>query len=304
MAAVIVENIVKTYGKKKEVLALNEISFKVEQGELFGIIGPDGAGKTSLFRIFTTLLLADSGKVIIDGCNVVKDYKSIRRRVGYMPGKFSLYPDLSVEENLSFFATIFNASIEENYDLIKDIYIQIEPFKKRRAGKLSGGMKQKLALCCALIHRPSVLFLDEPTTGVDAVSRKEFWEMLKGLKQQGITILVSTPYMDEAKLCDRVALIQNGNILSINTPKGIVDNFSNPLWAVKSTKMLHLLNELKASVFAKDVYPFGEYHHVVLKDKLGVEQLNAFIKNHEIDHAVIKPVEADIEDCFIALMKN
>ena len=202
MQAVVVENISKTYGKKKEVTALNDISFDVETGSLFGIIGPDGAGKTSLFRILTTLLLADSGTAIVDGVDVVKEYKKIRSRVGYMPGKFSLYPDLSVEENLSFFATIFNTSITENYELIKNIYVQIEPFKKRKAGKLSGGMKQKLALCCALIHRPKVLFLDEPTTGVDAVSRKEFWEMLRELKEQGITILVSTPYMDEAGLCD------------------------------------------------------------------------------------------------------
>jgi ABC-type multidrug transport system ATPase subunit len=304
MAAVTVQNIIKTYGKKKEVLALNDISFNVEQGELFGIIGPDGAGKTSLFRIFTTLLLADSGTVTVDGFDVVKEYKAIRKRVGYMPGKFSLYPDLSVEENLNFFATIFNSSIKENYDLIKDIYIQIEPFKERKAGKLSGGMKQKLALCCALIHRPSVLFLDEPTTGVDAVSRKEFWEMLKGLKQQGITILVSTPYMDEAKLCDRVALIQDGHILSINTPQRIVDDFANPLWAVKSDKMLYLLNDLKATEFIKDVYPFGEYHHVVLKDDSGEAKLRTFIQNHQHDNAIIQPAKADIEDCFIALMKN
>jgi ABC-type multidrug transport system ATPase subunit len=303
MAAVTVQNIIKTYGKKKELLALNDISFNVEQGELFGIIGPDGAGKTSLFRIFTTLLLADSGTVTVDGFDVIKDYKAIRKRVGYMPGKFSLYPDLSVEENLNFFATIFNSSVKENYDLIKDIYIQIEPFKERKAGKLSGGMKQKLALCCALIHRPSVLFLDEPTTGVDAVSRKEFWEMLKGLKQQGITILVSTPYMDEAKLCDRVALIQNGHILSINTPQRIVDDFGNPLWAVKSDKMLYLLNDLKATDFIKDAYPFGEYHHVVLNDDSGEPKLNTFIQNHQNDNAIIKPAKADIEDCFIALMK-
>jgi ABC-type multidrug transport system ATPase subunit len=304
MPAVVIENIIKTYGKKKEVVALNAISFAVEQGELFGIIGPDGAGKTSLFRILTTLLLADSGTATVDGFDVVKDYKSIRQRVGYMPGKFSLYPDLSVEENLNFFATIFNTSIKENYELIKDIYIQIEPFRERKAGKLSGGMKQKLALCCALIHRPSVLFLDEPTTGVDAVSRKEFWEMLKGLKQQGITILVSTPYMDEAKLCDRVALLQNGNILSIDTPQGIVDHFSNPVAAVKSSKMLHLLNELKATGFVKDVYPFGEYHHVVLNDAGGEQLLNNFIQLHKDDNAVIKNVQPDIEDCFIALMKE
>src|SRR6185503_12023200 len=223
MNSIEVNNIVKTYGKKKEVTALNDISFNVTKGELFGIIGPDGAGKTSLFRILTTLLLADGGTATVDGFDVVKDYKEIRNRVGYMPGKFSLYQDLTVEENLEFFATIFKTTISENYDLIKDIYSQIEPFKDRRAGKLSGGMKQKLALSCALIHRPSVLFLDEPTTGVDAVSRKEFWEMLKRLKQQNITILVSTPYMDEASLCDRVALLQSGKILSINTPGGIID---------------------------------------------------------------------------------
>jgi len=301
---VIIENIIKTYGKKKEVTALSDISFNVQQGELYGIIGPDGAGKTSLFRILTTLLLADSGKATVDGFDVVKDYKEIRKRVGYMPGKFSLYPDLSVEENLNFFATIFNTSIKENYDLIKDIYIQIEPFKKRKAGKLSGGMKQKLALCCALIHRPSVLFLDEPTTGVDAVSRKEFWEMLKGLKQQGITILVSTPYMDEASLCDEVALIQNGKILSVNTPQGIVNNFSKPLWAVKSSHMLQLLNDLKEQIFVEDVYPFGEFHHVVMKNESGNEALKNFIQLRTGENAVLQYVKPDIEDCFIALMKN
>jgi len=221
-----------------------------------------------------------------------------------MPGKFSLYPDLSVEENLNFFATIFNTSIQQNYDLIKDIYIQIEPFKTRRAGKLSGGMKQKLALCCALIHRPSVLFLDEPTTGVDAVSRKEFWEMLKGLKQQGITILVSTPYMDEAKLCDRVALLQNGSILSINTPQGIVDDFANPLWAVKSSSMLHLLNELQATDFVQDIYPFGEYHHVVMKNESGKQALEKFVQQHQSENILLHEAKPDIEDCFIALMKN
>lgn len=304
MQSVVVENIIKTYGKKKEVTSLSDISFDVSKGELFGIIGPDGAGKTSLFRILTTLLLADSGKVSVDGFDVVKDYKAIRKRIGYMPGKFSLYQDLSVEENLNFFATIFNTSIEENYDLIKDIYVQIEPFKKRKAGKLSGGMKQKLALSCALIHRPSILFLDEPTTGVDAVSRKEFWEMLKGLKRQGITILVSTPYMDEAGLCDRVALIQNGKILSINTPQGIVDDFSKPLWAVKSSKMLQLLIDLKQKDFIENVYPFGEYHHVVMKDGSGEALLKQAIQSKKDQNAVAEKVRPDIEDCFIALMKN
>jgi ABC-type multidrug transport system ATPase subunit len=304
MNVVVVENIIKTYGKKKEVTALSDISFNVDQGELFGIIGPDGAGKTSLFRILTTLLIADSGKATVDGFEVVKDYKAIRNRVGYMPGKFSLYPDLSVEENLNFFATIFNTTITENYDLIKDIYVQIEPFKDRKAGKLSGGMKQKLALSCALIHRPSVLFLDEPTTGVDAVSRKEFWEMLKGLKKQGITILVSTPYMDEASLCDRVALIQTGKILSINTPLGVVDSFSKPLWAVKSNRMLTLLNELQQKDFVEDAYPFGEFHHVVIKDRSGEEKLQQVIKSRSNEDAIAEKVKPDIEDCFIALMKN
>ncbi|GHV69890.1 hypothetical protein FACS1894199_19120 [Bacteroidia bacterium] len=219
MAAISINNINISYGK---VRALENISFEVQQGELFGLIGPDGAGKTSLFNILTTLLLADSGEATVDGWDVIRDYKEIRMHIGYMPGRFSLYPDLSVEENLNFFATVFNTTIEENYSLVEDIYKQIEPFKKRRAGKLSGGMKQKLALSCALIHKPTVLFLDEPTTGVDPVSRKEFWDILKKLKQQGITIFVSTPYMDEASLCDRIALIQQGKIMSIATPTQII----------------------------------------------------------------------------------
>ncbi len=304
MDSILIENITKTYGKKKEVVALNDISFSVPIGELFGLIGPDGAGKTSLFRILTTLLLADSGNAKVDGFDVIKNYKEIRKRVGYMPGRFSLYQDLSVEENLKFFATIFNTSIEENYELIKDIYIQIEGFKNRKAGKLSGGMKQKLALCCALIHRPSILFLDEPTTGVDAVSRKEFWEMLKGLRKEGITIMVSTPYMDEAGICDRVALIQNGKILSINTPNGIVNSFSKPLLAVKSTKMLHLLKQLEKEDFVDNIYPFGEYHHVVMKDESGEVLLKQFIENNVTEKVILKKTQPDIEDCFIELMRN
>src|SRR6478736_2037998 len=246
MIAVKVHKVKKTFKAEKSIVtALHDISFDVNKGEVFGLIGPDGAGKTTLFRILTTLMIADSGEASVDGFEVVSQYKEIRKRVGYMPGRFSLYQDLTVEENLSFFATLFNTSLEENYDLIKAIYQQIEPFKKRRAGALSGGMKQKLALSCALIHRPSVLFLDEPTTGVDAVSRKEFWELLRQLQVLGITIIVSTPYMDEAGLCDRVALIQNGKILSINTPQGIVDSFPKPLWAVKSSRMLPLLIDLE-----------------------------------------------------------
>ncbi len=304
MQSIVVKNISKSYGKKGEIAALHDISFEVETGSLFGIIGPDGAGKTTLFRILTTLLLADKGTATVEGMDVVLSFKEIRKRIGYMPGKFSLYPDLSVEENLNFFATIFNTSIEENYDLIKDIYVQIEPFKKRKAGKLSGGMKQKLALSCALIHRPEVLFLDEPTTGVDAVSRKEFWEMLKGLKAQGITILVSTPYMDEASLCDKVALIQKGQILTINTPQGIVDEFEYPLWAAKSANMLQLLNNLKNLPYIKDVYPFGEYHHIVLQSAGGVELLKKYVASQTAEKIEILKVVPNIEDCFIGFMNK
>jgi ABC-2 type transport system ATP-binding protein len=304
MPAVVADHITKRYSSKKEtVTALSDVSFEVDKGELFGIIGPDGAGKTTLFRILTTLLIANEGSAIVDGYDVVKDFKQIRQSVGYMPGRFSLYQDLSVEENLQFFATIFNTSIEQNYDLIKDIYSQIEPFKKRRAGKLSGGMKQKLALSCALIHRPSVLFLDEPTTGVDAVSRKEFWDMLKHLKQQGITILVSTPYMDEAALCDRVALIQNGKILSINTPAAIVKQFGTPLYAVRSAKMLDTLHSLKQYEGTNDVYPFGESHHLILKHGFSAAAAESYLAQKNFD-AKIEAVTPHIEDCFIALMKN
>ena len=301
---VVANNLVKFYGKKKEVVqALQGISFAVGKGELFGIIGPDGAGKTSLFRILTTLLLADGGNATVDGFDVVRDYREIRNRVGYMPGKFSLYQDLTVEENLEFFATIFKTTIRENYDLIKDIYSQIEPFKDRRAGKLSGGMKQKLALSCALIHRPSVLFLDEPTTGVDAVSRKEFWEMLKRLKEQNITILVSTPYMDEASLCDRVALLQSGKILSINTPNGIINEFKKPIMAASATNMLHLLNDLKHFDQTEDAYPFGEYHHAVMKENFSEDDLKNYLQKTNTE-LTIKRTTPDIEDCFMALMKN
>lgn len=285
--------------------ALKGISFTVGKGEIFGIIGPDGAGKTSLFRILTTLLIADSGHASVDGFDVVKDYKEIRNRVGYMPGKFSLYQDLSVQENLQFFATIFNTSIEENYDLIKDIYQQIEPFKTRRAAQLSGGMKQKLALSCALIHKPSVLFLDEPTTGVDAVSRKEFWEMLHRLKTEGITILVSTPYMDEASLCDRVALLQKGQILSVNTPTGIAENFIKPLWAIKANEMYPLMKSLMSDSSVESCYPFGQYHHVVFKNPGDDRKRLAEIagKDH-YTNVEIHSIEPNIEDCFMALMKD
>src|SRR6478736_919599 len=234
-----VNHINKSYGRGK-ITAVGDVSFQVNKGEIFGLIGPDGAGKTTIFRILTTLLKPDSGNAAVDGFDVVNDYKAIRQRVGYMPGKFSLYQDLTVEENLTFFATVLNTTLEENYEQIKDIYEQIKPFSDRPAGKLSGGMKQKLALCCALIHKPEILFLDEPTTGVDVVSRKEFWDMLGRLKEQRISILVSTPYMDEASLCERIALIQSGSIMSLDTPQNIISSFPVQLYAVKSKDIYRL----------------------------------------------------------------
>ena len=303
MKAITATNIRKSYKNGKEVVeALQPLSFSVDKGELFGFIGPDGAGKTTLFRILVTLLLADEGTASVDGCDVVKDYQKIRQRVGYMPGRFSLYQDLSVEENLNFFATIFRTTVKENYHLIKDIYEQLAPSADRQAGKLSGGMKQKLALCCALIHKPSVLFLDEPTTGVDAVSRKEFWEMLKRLKEQGITILVSTPYMDEASLCDRVALMQEGRFLKIDTPENIIQNFNRPLYAVKGEDMYSLLHLLKETRGIQNAYPFGEYHHVVAQDETMTEDLLRTALQAPMN-TEIKRVNADIEDCFIYEMQ-
>jgi len=300
--SITVENISKSYG---DVPALDDISFNVEKGELFGLIGPDGAGKTTLFRILTTLLIQDTGNATVDGFDVVKDYKKLRTMIGYMPGRFSLYPDLTVEENLRFFATIFGTTIEANYDLIKTIYSQIEPFKKRLAGNLSGGMKQKLALSCALIHKPQILFLDEPTTGVDAVSRKEFWEMLKELQKNDITILVSTPYMDEASLCDRVALIQKGKILEIETPETIVKSYPNPLWAVKSSDMYHLESDLQSFEKAVSVYRFGDSIHLTVDDEsVKDSDIKNFLKDKGQENIVVEKTNANIEDCFMALMNN
>lgn len=285
--------------------ALKDISFDVKGGELFGLIGPDGAGKTTLFRILTTLLFADEGTATVANFDVVNNYKSIRNHVGYMPGKFSLYQDLTIEENLEFFATIFGTTIEENYDLIKEIYIQIEPFKNRRAGKLSGGMKQKLALCCALIHKPKVLFLDEPTTGVDPVSRKEFWEMLKRLQQKGITMLVSTPYMDEAELCDRIALIQNGEILEIDTPQEIVNHFPKTIYNVSADNMYLLIQTLKQFQFAHSVYPFGEFvHYTDKRENIDPAALKQFLEKNHIKNIQINTTKATIEDTFMELAKK
>lgn len=306
MIDVALHSIRKTYNKGA-ILAVDDVSFEVEKGELFGLIGPDGAGKTSIFRVLTTLLLPDGGTASVGGYDVVKQYKNIRQNVGYMPGKFSLYQDLSVEENLEFFATVFGTTIKENYDLIRDIYVQIEPFKTRRAGKLSGGMKQKLALCCALIHRPTVLFLDEPTTGVDTVSRKEFWEMLKRLKQQGITILVSTPYMDEATLCERIALIQNGRIMSIDTPDAITLQYPERLLAIKSDAMSQLLNDLRQSDLVNSCNAFGEFHHISLTrgDDLGAQaELLQYLSKHHHTNVNLQPITPTIEDCFIQLMNQ
>jgi ABC-type multidrug transport system ATPase subunit len=297
-----VNNISKAYAKTE---ALKDISFEVKKGELFGLIGPDGAGKTTLMRILMTLLLPDSGQAKMAGLDVVNDYKKIRGIVGYMPGRFSLYQDLTVEENLEFFATVFGTSIAENYELIKDIYVQIEPFKNRLAGKLSGGMKQKLALSCALIHKPEILVLDEPTTGVDAVSRKEFWEMLKKLQKQGITILVSTPYMDEAGLCDRVALMQKGKILKIDTPARIVENHNRTLLAARSDDMPRLINDLRAWEKVDTAYAFGQFMHVTPKENdMEAVELEQYLMGKQHEKLQVFEISPGIEDVFMALMKS
>jgi ABC-2 type transport system ATP-binding protein len=295
-----VNHLTKSYGKRK-VIAVDDISFQVNTGEIFGLIGPDGAGKTTIIRILTTLLLADKGTAKVDGLDVVKDYRKVRASVGYMPGRFSLYQDMTIEENLNLFATVFNTTVEKNYHLIKDIYSQIEPFKNRRAGKLSGGMKQKLALSCALIHKPSVLFLDEPTTGVDPVSRKEFWGMLKDLKQQGITILVSTPYMDEANLCDRIALVDAGRILKIDTPQNITHTFGKTLWAVQANNMSKLLFDLRLNEHVKTCFAFGDTHHVTLTNDSQVKELESDLAGKGHTEILIRTTQPTIEDCFMEM---
>ncbi len=292
------ENIGKSY---EGYPAVSHISFEVGEGELFGLIGPDGAGKSTLFRILTTVLLPDEGHCFFDGHDVVKDYKYVRRNVGYMPGRFSLYQDLSVIENLEFFATIFQTPIEENYDLIKDVYKQLKPFEDRRAGALSGGMKQKLALSCALIHRPKVLVLDEPTFGVDAVSRKEFWDMLKNLKSKGVTILVSTPYMDEASLCDRVALIQNGQILMVDTPEGIIRRFDKRMYAIQTQRIYQALNALQ-EMYDWQAYSFGQEIHLYAPETIDPSSLTDRLKAMGIEDVNVSLGEPEIEDCFMDLM--
>lgn len=307
MKSIIVSNLTKSYGRKNEkVLAVDDVSFDVNPGEIFGLIGPDGAGKTTIFRMLTTVLLPDLGSASVEGLDMVKDYKNIRQILGYMPGKFSLYQDLTVEENLNFFASIFNTTIKENYQLIKDIYIQIEPFKDRKAGALSGGMKQKLALCCALIHKPKVLFLDEPTTGVDPVSRKEFWEMLQRLQKQGITMVVATPYMDEAALCDRIALIQHGKILSIDTPEQISESFPDLLYKVKAGRTSAVLRALENFTQKKNVYAYGESVHLTVdrNEDFNISTIADYLKNEGFTDTEIKPVKASIEDSFIRLLSD
>lgn len=299
MKAIEIHNLSKRFG---DVRAVDAVSLAVNRGELFGLIGPDGAGKTTLFRLLTTLIAPDGGSATVDGFDIVSDYPAIRSRVGYMPGRFSLYSDLTVEENLSFFAALFGVTVEESYDLVAPIYKQIEPFRNRRAGKLSGGMKQKLALSCALIHRPSVLFLDEPTTGVDAVSRSEFWDMLAGLKQKGITILVSTPYMDEASRCDRIALCNEGRILGIDTPDGIVGRFDAPLYAVRATNMYALLSAARRIEGVAECYPFGDVHHLVADERFEPKRFREQLG--ELDGLSIEPAVPTIEDVFIKLMKR
>jgi len=300
MPSVSVSHISKQFATVK---ALDDISFSVEKGELFGFIGPDGSGKTTLFRILTTLLLPDAGTAVVNGLDVVKEFRKIRQDIGYMPGRFSLYADLSVEENLNFYATVFGTTVAENYHLIKDIYSQIEPFKNRMAGKLSGGMKQKLALSCALIHKPSVLVLDEPTTGVDAVSRLEFWEMLKRLKESGITIVVATPYMDEASLCDRVALIQDGKIMTISTPGEVIKTYPWQLFSVKADDIYTLLNDLREMQGVHTVYAFGQAAHVSF-GKAGNKEdvIRKHLENKGHTGVRVTATEAGIEDCFMELM--
>ena len=302
MATIEIDRVCKSYGA---VQALNEVSLSVEPGEIYGLIGPDGAGKTTLFRILVTLLVPDRGSTRIEGYDVVRDYRTIRSRIGYMPGRFSLYQDLTVAENLDFFATMFGTSVAENYENIREIYAQIEPFRDRRAGKLSGGMKQKLALCCALVHRPTVLFLDEPTTGVDAVSRKDFWNMLYRIRDAGVTMLVSTPYMDEASLCDRISLIQKGRIIETGTPAGIVAKYPHRLFGVSGMPAYPLLKYLRQCPGVLRCFSFGSEHHVAVDPaRTSTEHLQATLEQAGFRQVVVREIPASIEDCFMELAKE
>lgn len=302
--AVRVDGVRKRFG---DTVALDDVSFEVGPAELFGLVGPDGGGKTTLFRILTTLLVPDGGQATVLGLDVVRDLWAIRARVGYMPGRFSLYPDLSVEENLRFFASVFGTSLEAGYDLVAPIYRQIEPFRDRRAGALSGGMKQKLALSCALVHRPAVLFLDEPTTGVDAVSRREFWDLLHELRASGLPIVVSTPYMDEADRCDRVALVQQGRVLAIDAPAALGGRFPHPLFAVRGRARHAMIQALRAHPHAVSTFPFGdELHHADARTAPApaaiADELRADLRARGFADAEVAPIRPGIEDAFMALM--
>lgn len=302
MSAIEVNNISKSYGNIK---ALDNVSFSVSKGEIYGIIGPDGAGKTSLFRILTTLMLCDSGKVSVNGYDIVCDYQKIRKISGYMPEHFSLYEDLSVEENLDFFATIFGTTVHDNYETIKEIYCQLEPFRKRKAGKLSGGMKQKLALCCALIHKPSVLFLDEPTTGVDAISRKEFWNILSRIKSNGVTILVSTPYMDEASLCDRISLMQQGKIIESGTVKNIIEKYPYTLVSISGEHIYPAIRIIRNIPGVISCFAFGTEHHIAIdKSETDIEKIKKAMQDNGFRQCTVQYINPCIEDCFMQLSKR
>jgi len=301
MPAINIEKISKRYGK---VQALSEISFEVHEGEIFGLIGPDGAGKSTLFNILATLQLPTSGKATLLGLDVIADYKKIRKEIGYLPGVFSLYPDLSVYENLRFFATMYGSNIKENIHLISPIWQQLLPFKERQAGRLSGGMKQKLALCCALIHKPKILFLDEPTTGVDPVSRREFWSLLNDIKKQGIAVLVSTPYMDEATRCDRIALMKEGKIITLNTPAQIIENYKGKLYSLKTKTIFDLLNCMQQCPIPCNYYPYGEFMHVSFYDeKLKLQQFTRFLETNRQFFSELTQILPTVEDCFIELVR-
>lgn len=310
MNAIEVKHIAKNYGK---VRALNNVTLSIPEGETFGLIGADGAGKTSLFRILTTLLIPDGGTATVEGLDTVKDYREIRKIVGYMPGRFSLYGDLTVKENLEFFASIFETTIEKNRYLIDEIYRQIEPFNNRRAAALSGGMKQKLALCCSLIHSPKVLFLDEPTTGVDPVSRKELWDMLEHLRDKGVTIMASTPYMDEAKQCQRISFIKEGSIIKTDTPQNIIKDFGEPLYAISADNMHKLLKDVRSFDGIKSCYAFGDTHHFTCNGKenraansnndgsFSLQKLEDYLSGIKYKNVVISNIEPSIEDCYMKL---
>ena len=300
-ALIDIRQLTKRYGK---LTALDQVNLSVPEGSLFGLIGPDGAGKTTLYQILTTLLSPDEGSATVAGLDVVKDYRKLRTEIGYMPERFSLYPDLTVRENLHFFASLFDVDVKDNYDLIAPIFSQLEQFPNRRAGALSGGMKQKLALSCALIHRPKVLLLDEPTTGVDAVSRSEFWDMLATLKAQGITILVSTSYMDEAERCERIALLHQGKILDVNTPAGLIENMDKNLYNASATRMYPLLEALRTLPGVKDCYTFGATLHVVTEEGFNPDDAIGRLRQEGLEDARIWPAQGNIEDLFIKLAKN